>query len=374
MYTFRSNDIVILLGAGASVDAGIPHSASMIEKTENLIKNDLEWKNLEMLYYYIRSSIYYLHGIQGKFNYDVSYNIETLVNTLDELTKKQDHILYPFVGAWNPTLLEVAGNDFGYIKKLKEKILHELRDKWLQLEDDNVVEYYEGLVHFRTEYEQTLRVFSLNYDLCVETACKKHLSNNFVLELGFDDKKIWDWRRFTEYNSDEAPDIFLYKLHGSTDWQDTPYNQLSYKNPNLIPDDGDDGARIIFGTSYKLQYRDPFLFLTYEFRKWVLDSKMIICIGYGFGDEHINKIIQQALNQNSERRLLSISPFRVETDETRARKEQEVKVAKLLSCGNPNQIICREYTAKKFMQEFLNRKFLSEFFPDEGELFTELAS
>jgi len=32
---------------------------------------------------------------------------------------------------------------------------------------------------------------------------------------------------------------------------------------------------IILGAMYKLQYVDPFLFLAYEFRKWMLESRLI---------------------------------------------------------------------------------------------------
>ncbi len=309
MYTFKNDEIVILLGAGASVDAGIPHSAEMIRRVENLIKSDAKWQDFQELYNYVRSSIHYSFGIQGRFGTDVNYNIETLVNTLDELTKKQEHTLYPFVGAWNPTLVELAGNDFKFIKDLKGKILHDLRGKWLELPNKERADYYKGLIDFRMDYQYPLRVFSLNYDLCLETACEQE---GLDLEIGFNKERKWDWRQFTDTHPDETPDIYYYKLHGSTNWQYDSDDRLTFTDaPNTIEDDK---AAIIFGTSYKLQYRDPFLFLAYEFRKWILECKLLVCVGYGFGDEHINKIIQQALSQNSERLLLSILPFKVDAN------------------------------------------------------------
>ena len=160
MYTFKNDEIVILLGAGASVDAGIPHSAEMIERLENLIKTDGRWKDFQNLYNYVKSSIYHSFGIQGKFETEISYNIETLVNTLDELTKKQEHTLYPFVGAWNPTLVELAGNDFKSIKELKGKILRELRGSWLELPNKDLVDYYKGIFQFKRDYQYPLRIFS----------------------------------------------------------------------------------------------------------------------------------------------------------------------------------------------------------------------
>ena len=170
------------------------------------------------------------------------------------------------------------------------------------------------------------------------------------------------------------PDIYFYKLHGSTDWYDDLNGRLTFTDaPNTIPDDK---AAIIFGTSYKLQYRDPFLFLAYEFRKWVLDCKLIICIGYGFGDPHINKIIQQALSQNSRRLLLSVSPFEVDEGfenyggEDIRKKQQEV--ALLLDYKNVNQIVCENYPAALFMNDNLNREHLGALFPPEEQPFPVL--
>ena len=184
--------------------------------------------------------------------------------------------------------------------------MRELRGNWLELPNRDSVNYYKGLIDFKTDYQYPLRIFSLNYDLCLETVCEQE---KVALELGFNEKRKWDWRKFTDTNPDETPDIYLYKLHGSTNWHYNSDDRLTYTDaPSTITDDD---AAIIFGTSYKLQYRDPFLFLAYEFRKWVLECKLIVCIGYGFGDDHINKIIQQALNQDSNRLLLSASLIKV---------------------------------------------------------------
>ena len=36
MHRFRRDELVLLLGAGASVEAGVPHSKGMIERLEKL--------------------------------------------------------------------------------------------------------------------------------------------------------------------------------------------------------------------------------------------------------------------------------------------------------------------------------------------------
>jgi hypothetical protein len=42
--SMREGELIILLGAGASVDAGIPASGQMITKLEGLLESDESWK------------------------------------------------------------------------------------------------------------------------------------------------------------------------------------------------------------------------------------------------------------------------------------------------------------------------------------------
>jgi hypothetical protein len=360
MYSFKENEIIILLGAGASVDAGIPNSMKMISELEKLIDKDTDWNSLKNIYYYVKSSIYLSSGLHGRFNCDVVYNIETLVNTLDELIKKGDHILYPFVGAWNPTLVELAGLDFEKIAELKRKILIELRNKWIPLKDNQTALYFGKLNNFRKEYQFPLRVFSLNYDLCLETAFN---SKKQKVEMGFDDKKIWNWKRLTDLNPEESPEIYYYKLHGSLDWYYNSDNNLTFSNsPQTIKEDE---SALIFGTAYKLQYRDPFLFLAYEFRKWTLESNLIITIGYGFGDEHINGIIQQAINNKDHDHYLLVVLYRDGTTDDIVALEDENKseIIKQLNIDKPERVKCRFLKAIEFLDKELSTKKLAFLFP-----------
>ena len=43
MNPFKQDEIVILIGAGASVQAKMPDSSTMIRKVEDLIENDGNW-------------------------------------------------------------------------------------------------------------------------------------------------------------------------------------------------------------------------------------------------------------------------------------------------------------------------------------------
>jgi len=50
---FRSDDIVFLIGAGCSADAGIPVSNKMRQDLEQLLQTNREWQQYSDLYNYI---------------------------------------------------------------------------------------------------------------------------------------------------------------------------------------------------------------------------------------------------------------------------------------------------------------------------------
>lgn len=244
---FKRDEIVFLLGAGASEEAGIPASRGMIEELEGLLDSEQEWSTHKPLYHFIKSAIGFADGIKGRFG-GSDFNIERLVNTLDELLKSDEHPLFPFIGSWIPKLPEVSGDTFKGIREFRRRIVEQLSRHWVRLEYDDHASYYSGLSGFQKEYGYPLRVFTLNYDLCVEKTCRES-----GIERGFGDGRMWDWRVFDNEEQSEN-NIFLYKLHGSIDWTRDDAGILKYKDDNIEPD----RLAIIFGTTYKLQYVDPF--------------------------------------------------------------------------------------------------------------------
>jgi hypothetical protein len=361
---FKRDEILILLGAGASVEAGVPASRDMVSRIEELLH--AEWDEYRDLYNFVKSSIHYLDGIKGRFD-ATAFNIEQLVSTLDELRRGDDHPLYPFVGAWAPKLYEVAGAGLRKISDFRSAIVRRLRDDWVQLRYNTNARYYAGLIKFQEEFQHPLRVFTLNYDLCVEKNCGNSI------QRGFDETRRWDWRLF-EDRQDAENKLLLYKLHGSIDWTYDAEKSLTYVDgfSHIAPDD----IAIIFGTTYKLQYVDPFLFFAYELRRYTLDfAKLIVAVGYGFADQHINGILSQSLNRDPKRRLLSVSLIKGEDDDDKQRKEKErlVWIQQQLNLNNENQVSIHNMGGKDFLSTGLTLQLLGELFPGEDEnLFEEI--
>jgi len=338
----RAKDIIFLLGAGASAEAGIPPSAAMISRLEEKLHSDKDWEPFSDLYNQIKSAILYKDGLAGRFGDVVSYNIESLVNTLHELERNEEHPLYPFIAAWNARFASLAGERFSRVRDLRHRIL-ELLKHWVCPDDPTEGEYYIGLIAAQRAFTFPLRIFSLNYDLCVE----RLQSPEFVVETGFSGfgpKHIWSYERFIDIDRGEnpPPQAYLYKLHGSIDWKRHPQSKALSRVEQVHPIPPDE-MEIIFGREAKLEAADPYLFYAYEFRQCALEAKVVVALGYSFSDPHINKIVSQALKSDEPKRLIVVS--RVENE---AALEYQKELTKRLGVES-QRIKVENGTAKEFL-------------------------
>jgi hypothetical protein len=350
---------MILLGAGASVEAGIPASATMVGEIEKLLKEHSAWKGFLDLYYHVKSSIHCAAGQKGKFGDSVPYNIETLVNSLYELERNEEHPLYPFIASWNSRLVSLAGNGFEKVKKFRQLIVGELK-KWMCPEDASKRVYYRGFARLQNDLNYPLRIFSLNYDRCVEQLDQ----DGFRVEAGFGGhgtNHIWDWERFDYSDSgpNPPPQILLYKLHGSIDWKRDEAKSL-YRVEQIQTVEADQ-MEIIFGRDFKLEAADPYLFYAYAFRDCCLHAKLIVTVGYSFSDDHINKMLAQALRNDEERKLLVVARC---TKNDIANKKKEV--ASRLST-KPDRIVPLIGSAKSFLEQPNIKQIITGHIPNASD-------
>ncbi len=351
---FGKNKIIILLGAGASCDAGLFNSFQMISEIERKLETD--WADYKDLYNYVQSSHFHLERIKGVQTKEIVFNIENLVGLLETIVKisKKDLEIYPFVGSWEKELISVAGIDFSKAQKFKNEILKKLKDEWLAPPNfDSTSKYYKKLME--TKYTYPLKIFSLNYDMCVEHNIK---SEGVTLERGFSDEKIWDYRRY-DLEGDDVKDYYLYKLHGSLDWQRDEEKRLTYVD--LIQRVDPLKMEIIFGVQNKLQSYDPYLFYFYAFREASFEADLVIASGYGFMDKHINDNLINGFRLDTGKRLL-INVF--DKDDENGEKAK-TSISERLQIDK-NRITVINSTAKDFFNENLNVDYFSSLFPDEG--------
>jgi hypothetical protein len=323
----RDNDIILLLGAGCSFKAGIPTSERMLIELHGRLKPDADWRQYRSLYCNLRGLILRADAKQGKFN--ESFNIERLVASLTEIEHRELNVLNPFIGSLHQDLTSVTGDNGAMLCDFRRSILQQLKS-WVQVPHYETAEYYRGLFDFQAAYTYPLRVFTLNYDLCVE----KTTPAGRTLERGFDTSThLWDAQRFEPTDTD-APSIYYYKMHGSIDWErDSDRGNVvkEVQNTPEVPD-------LIFGTVNKLYPNDPYLFYAYQLRQYSLLAKCIVVIGYSFADDHINRILKQALENERTRKLLAVSP---KPDEERIRMQLGGRV--------DHQIVTLDRTAEVYL-------------------------
>ncbi len=354
---FATDKIIMLLGAGASCDAGIKNSFQMIQEIER--KLDEDWKDYKNLYNYIESSHVRLERIKNVRLREITFNIENLVGLLDNIIRisTKDFEGYNFVGAWEKELISVAGLNMEKALAFKNEILKKLKEQWLSPGDFKTASsYYKKLA--TSGIDTHLKIFSLNYDMCVEQNME---AENRRIERGFNENRIWDYRRY-DFQKDDAADFYLYKLHGSLDWYRDEESRLTYVDGVQTIDP--QKMEIIFGVQNKLQSYDPFNFYFYAFREACFAAELIVVSGYGFFDKHINDNLANAFKINPKRKLM-INCYN--PADSFSITEYKSELGRRLGIADLDSIHIYNKPAKDFFNVDLNIDTFSSLFPDSSK-------
>lgn len=208
----------------------------------------------------------------------------------------------------------------------------------------------QKLVSARQPGQASPWVFTTNYDLAVEWAAESidlQVSNGFLgvhtrrfspqsFDLGFRNTQARGEARFGVYN------IYLAKLHGSLTWKEENGEVFEVSAPLahqritafMNERDGSDLGLMVMPRAAK--YMDTNGYVLGElFRRFAEfmskpQSCLILC-GYGFGDEHINRLIRSALLNPTLQLVIYSSGFN--GDPTDANLPNALR--KLLSLKNP---------------------------------------
>ena len=333
----KGEHILFLIGAGASIDAGIPISNKMVDNIEELIKTHEDWIPYKDLYFYLKSSINYSDGILGKFN--EHFNVERLLIVISEIEKRESNIMYPFIGTWNIRLLDLVGHNFENVKAF-HKLIRKQLNEWVGLRQYDKANYYQSFSSLSTDIGNIMKVFTLNYDLCFENIVGKDKN----IELGFTEETN-EWHQ-SNFENIEGKHYNLYKLHGSIDWY-LQENKL-YKSQKIESE-----PELIFGIQHKMTSVDPYFYYSSILRNACFnEAKLIVVIGYSYADDYVNVILSQALKSRSELRIINVAPL------FGKKLDDEIEfIVKRLNITDKEQIIYQDNTAKEFMTNIMNKEF-----------------
>ena len=161
-----------------------------------------------------------------------------------------------------------------------------------------------------------VEVFTTNYDTLFEQAAK---SANIVVIDGFSFSMPREFagrnfdldivnRARSRIKGEEnfIPNVIhLFKLHGSVDWvMDEKRNVVVQRDP-----EDNDNALMVYPSAdkYAASYDQPYFEMMSRFQTAVRrDELLLIVVGFGFRDKHINNVVVEAAKQNPSCHLLIV--------------------------------------------------------------------
>ena len=203
------------------------------------------------------------------------------------------------------------------IHRIEKYIFNSINVDMAQKRSKDVLEYYKTFyqkIALRNKDLSRIRIFTTNNDLFNETALDS-LNIHYINGFGGGLRKYfnpalfnytWSKRMDTSIDKYEPIEnmVYLYKIHGSINWQETEHKMNNYFNiEELSPQQLSlEKSVLIYPTPTKQDKSlgVPYVDLFREFQNKLLEPHSVLfIIGYGFNDRHVNDIIYRALATNS---------------------------------------------------------------------------
>ena len=160
----------------------------------------------------------------------------------------------------------------------------------------------------RADYNLPLELFTVNYDLLIETALERRRVPYFDGFIG-----SLQARFHTELvetapgpGSESVPPFFtrLWKLHGSVNWAWADAHQIVRLGQSV----GEGHAAAIYPSDakYEESQRVPFVVLQDRFRRALHQPETLALVtGYSFGDDHLNELMFDAAARRERSELVA---------------------------------------------------------------------
>lgn len=180
----------------------------------------------------------------------------------------------------------------------------------------------------RKASEPRVQLFTTNYDTLFEQAAQE---GGYAVIDGFSftfprtfSGRYFDYdivqRERTRLKNEESfvSKVFhLYKMHGSLTWEKTGQGIVQQVNSTESP-------LIVYPASdkYESSYEQPYFEMMSRFQQALRrENTLLIVVGFGFRDKHIQNVILEAVNQNPSFQLVIVNYNSNETIDREALKE-----------------------------------------------------
>lgn len=322
--------VSLLLGAGTSVDAGVPTAFDLTEKIYNWLIRQRAAEPAK-LYAFVVAKIRTRNARVGLSPF-APVNVEEVYDALKRFSLREDDPLNEFVAAWDDSLARKRFDRFeirrrleGLIQLQQRPSRIEFRVDWHKLDHllDEIEKqfssseprtdlgiyvralaatlnpqetkhlYLKKLAQFADEHCDV--VGTLNYDLLFEENCA---SSNIEFDYGLGN---WNDQKVIRFARESTK---LFKLHGSMNWfahgddvEVDPEQKSHFRR-----------ALIFGGQSDKLDPNGPYLQLRHEFQRLAHRSTRLGIIGYSFQDIHMNALLRNWISSKKRAKLVILDP------------------------------------------------------------------
>lgn len=336
----------VLLGAGASIDAGIPSSFAM---TRRVYEELVEQRNNQQaaLFGYVLTKLIGRRVLSGGSPFD-PVNIEEAYDTVLRLVNRDQDVLSDFVQGWDPILsfMKPAFDERAFITGIVESIQDQRRGRidqgiinvdqhrlqssahaisaalsgsdYSQNSANITAIYIDILVKILASpsspstYMDDLAAFciqsdcitgTLNYDLLFEQSISRLQRE---VDYGLSE---WNDRQIVRWNKGH---IKLAKMHGSINWSGhADHFSVLPDVPTFERWQHSNALMIFGGQSSKLTPHGPFLQLRHLYESLLMKSDTLVVAGYSFGDAHINSMLKRWISTRKKAKMVVLDPSRV---------------------------------------------------------------
>lgn len=317
IYGEKYSNIVFLAGAGASVVGGNPNYG----KTVKMIADDIFGKLHDM------EDLYTLEELAEKCKYNNGkILVEGQIESEDSPLLNSSFNLEDFLSTLFHYRPYVSENEKETFNHSIQKILELIKENTNYSYDSKDLKH-GALLNFLSSLSgkdgNKFSVITTNYDVLIEEAAAE---NNFVIFDGFNftplpkfDSNMFEWNLVKEVPNVNTREVEykdktfnLVKIHGSLTWERQENGSIIRKSKDSITNTNN--MVMVFPSSDKFaqSYQEPYFELFTKFQELIKrPNTLLISSGFSFADDHISKMITQALKNNSGLKLL-VTDFNID--------------------------------------------------------------
>lgn len=286
-FALRSENVVILSGAGSSIGFGGKTMSQLWDVVEAQVA---EFGN-------ILTHVNYTNEQKSQKN--LEYLLSILQIEKQSLENKQTD----------------ATQISSYINSIESKILSEC--SFILPESAPHDFFLKKLLKARKNIDPRVKIFTLNYDMAFETAADR-IGAVLIDGFSFSQRQIFNpstydldivYREKSRIHSEESfysKVVHLYKVHGSVTWSKDSSGLISKEKTPLT-----ENAVLIYPNSskYEKSYEMPFFELVSRFQNSLRkENTTLLIVGYSFNDDHINRILRESIKSNANLEVFIIKP------------------------------------------------------------------